>query len=350
MKNVFIISVILFSLISISGCKNNSVSPLEIPNENPTILAYEKYNDIWLLNNHLQSIRISENLVDTSYITKVSKYSSDGSMLVFTVDYYKQGIEEPIESDRDDIFVYDITSKSLKRLTDNEKEEFNPQFVPNSNEIIYFEKVDKVTSALKAINIDNGIVRTIVPSITDAYYYPSVSTDGLQITFDSNEHGIREIFTVNTDGSGLVKISDNTLSEHNPVFSPDGKHIYYYLYENDEWFSPVIYKYEIFNGVRTKLTTKEQALHAPIISKDSKLISCLYFDRSWLWVCVIDSSGNNLKIIEKGIDAGFTNDSQKIIYLALDGIYEYSIASSTITKVIDRDLLMRNIQLNPVYK
>jgi TolB protein len=203
---------------------------------------------------------------------------------------------------------------------------------------------------LKAINIDYGIVRTIVPSITDAYYYPSILSNGLQITFDSNEHGIREIFTVNTDGSGLVKISDNTMSEHNPVFSPDGKHIYYYLYENDELFSPVIYKYEILNGVRTKLTTKEQALYAPIISKDSKLISCLYFDRSWLWVCLIDSSGNNLKIIEKGIDAGFTNDNQKIIYLALDGIYEYSISTSSNKKIFERDLLMRNIQINSAYK
>lgn len=341
--------IVLFWITLFHSCKENPISPIE-DSASSIILAYEKYADIWLLQKNLQSIHISENLVDTSYITKVSKFSSGGSKFVFTVDYYKQGISEPIESNRDDIFVYDITSKSLKRLTDNEKEEFNPQFAPDLNEIIYFEKTDQVTSALKTINIDNGIVRTIVPSITDAYYYPSISPDGMKITFDSFENGKREIFIINTDGSGLIKISNNTLSEHNPIFSPDGNHIYYYLYENNEWFSPVIYKYEISNGIRTKLSTKDQALYAPIISKDSKLISCLYFDRSWLWVCLVDSSGNNMKIIEKGTDAGFTNDNKKIIYLALDGIYEYSIENSTKTKIIDRDLSIRNIQLNPVYK
>lgn len=341
---IFLIGITIFF-----SCKENPILPIGDLN-NPIILAYEKYADIWLLQKNMQSIRISENLVDTSYITELSKFSTDGSKFVFTVDYYKQGIYEPIESDRDDIFIYDITSEVLKRLTDNEEEEFKPQFLPNSNEIIYFEKVDQVTSALKAINIDNGSIRTIVPSITDAYYYPSISPDGMKLSFDSFENGKREIFIINADGSGLIKISNNTLSEHNPVFSTDGNHIYYYLYENNEWFSPVIYKYEISNGIRTKLSTKEQALYAPIISKDSKLISCLYFDRSWLWVCLIDSSGNNMKIIEKGTDAGFTNDNKKIIYLALDGIYKYSIENSIKTKIIDRDLSIRNIQLNPVYK
>jgi Tol biopolymer transport system component len=342
--------IVLFWITLFHSCKENPISPIE-DSASSIILAYEKYADIWLLDNKLQPIRVSENLVDTSYFTNVPKFSSDGSKLVFTVDYYKQGIYEPIESDRDDIFVYDITSKSLKRLTDNEKKEFRPQFVPNSNEIIYFEKTDELTSALKSISIDNGIVRTIVPAIKDAYYYPSISPDGTKITFDSFENGKREIFIVNTDGSGLIKISNNTVSEHNPVFSPDGKHIYYYLYEkNNEWFSPVIYKYEISNEIRRKLTTKEQALYAPIISNDSKLISCRYFDRSSLWVCLIDSSGNNMKLIDKGYDAGFTNDNKRIIYLAFDGIYEYSIENSTKTKIIDIDLSIRRIQLNPVYK
>jgi len=265
------------------------------------------------------------------------------------VDYYKQGISELIRSQRDDIFIYNIISKSLKRLTDNEKEELFPQFLPNSNEIVYLENVERANYSLKAIDIDNGNTRTIVPTIINASYYPSISTDGMRITFNSFENGKMEIFIINADGSGLIKISNNTLSEYHPVFSPDGNHIYYYLYEDNEWFSPVIYKYEISTGKRTKLTTKTQALYEPIISSDNKLISCSYFDGSWLWVCLIDSSGNNMKIIGKGNYPAFTNDSKKIVYLDYSGIYEYSITDLTITKLIDRNAIW-NIQLNPIYK
>ena len=342
--------IVILIFILINGCKEDSISPITDLDGNSIMLAYEKYADIWLLQKNLQSINISENIVDTSYITKLSQFSIDGTQFAFTVDYYKQGVGESIESNRDDIFIYDLISKSVTRLTDNEKEEFNPQFLFNTNEIVYFEKIDQVRSSLKALNYNNGNIRTIVDGITDAYYYPSISNDGMKITFDSFENGKREIFVVNSDGSGLIIISNNELSEHNPAFSPDGKHIYYYLYENNEWYSPVIYKYEISTGLKTKLTDKEQALYAPNISNNGELISCRYFDRSWLWVCLIDSSGNNLKVIDKGIDAGFTIDNNKLIYLGLDGIYEYSISTYSSKKVFDRDLTLRNIQINPVYK
>ena len=87
--------IVLFGVILFHSCEENPFSPIE-DSTSSIILAYEKYADIWLLQKNLQSICISENLVDTSYITKIAKFSPDGSQFVFTVDYYKQGISELI--------------------------------------------------------------------------------------------------------------------------------------------------------------------------------------------------------------------------------------------------------------
>jgi TolB protein len=52
--------------------------------------------------------------------------------------------------------------------------------------------------------------------------HPKWSPDGKKIAFDSNRDGNLEIYTMNADGSGQTRITNNTVFDEMPTWSPDG--------------------------------------------------------------------------------------------------------------------------------
>jgi TolB protein len=56
-------------------------------------------------------------------------------------------------------------------------------------------------------------------------YTPAWSPDGRQIAFYSERDGNYEIYVMNSDGSGLVRLTDHPANDRWPAWSPDGKKI-----------------------------------------------------------------------------------------------------------------------------
>ena len=54
---------------------------------------------------------------------------------------------------------------------------------------------------------------------------PDPSPDGKKIVYESLVAGTYQIFTMNTDGTGQVQITNNKENHDNPIWSPDGKRI-----------------------------------------------------------------------------------------------------------------------------
>ncbi len=54
---------------------------------------------------------------------------------------------------------------------------------------------------------------------------PVYSPNGMKIAFISTHDGDPEIFVMNTDGSGLKKLTDNSSVDAAPSWSPDGSKI-----------------------------------------------------------------------------------------------------------------------------
>ena len=59
----------------------------------------------------------------------------------------------------------------------------------------------------------------------DLFQQPVFSPDGTRLAFVSNADGNEEIYLVNTDGTGLVRLTRNTADDNSPQFSRDGKQI-----------------------------------------------------------------------------------------------------------------------------
>ncbi|MGM0368114.1 MAG: TolB family protein, partial [Actinomycetota bacterium] len=86
--------------------------------------------------------------------------------------------------------------------------------------------------------------------------YPTASPDGEQIAFTSEVRGLWQVFTINTDGSGLKQLtSDNTLSAY-PAWSYDGDYIFYERREGDIW---EMYRVNVENLNTKRLTFNSEA-------------------------------------------------------------------------------------------
>ena len=73
-----------------------------------------------------------------------------------------------------------------------------------------------------AMNADgSGVVRLT----TGSAGLPAWSPDGRRIAFESRKDGNWEIYTMNADGSGVVRLTDNSYGDGHPSWSPDGRRI-----------------------------------------------------------------------------------------------------------------------------
>ncbi|MCF8243436.1 MAG: DUF5050 domain-containing protein [Melioribacteraceae bacterium] len=73
-------------------------------------------------------------------------------------------------------------------------------------------------------NADNSLSDPI--QITSTWdKYPSISPDESKIAFQSNRAGKQQIFIINSDGSNLIRITNNSSNDEHPAWSADGSMI-----------------------------------------------------------------------------------------------------------------------------
>ncbi len=64
--------------------------------------------------------------------------------------------------------------------------------------------------------------------------YPDWSPDGTRVAFSSHREGGFNVFVMNSDGSGTVRLSDNDGKENGgPDWSPDGSKIAFTSYQGN---------------------------------------------------------------------------------------------------------------------
>lgn len=95
------------------------------------------------------------------------------------------------------------------------------------------------TESIVFESIDWPGICTISPRGGDAQklaahgFTPSFSSDGTRIVFDSWENGDCDIYMINTDGSGLTKLTTSHESENWPSISPDNSTVAFDMAQED---------------------------------------------------------------------------------------------------------------------
>ncbi len=139
------------------------------------------------------------------------------------------------ERDRGGIFVMTATGESVTRLGDSG---FDPSWSPDGSSIVvaparfvYPTDVGSNVLGLSVIDVATGARREI--STVDRAMQPSWSPNGFRVAFWGlrGDGGQRDIWTIAADGSeaerGGRTVTDDAALDWNPVWSPDGRHVYF---------------------------------------------------------------------------------------------------------------------------
>ena len=145
------------------------------------------------------------------------RFSPDGEFIAF-------------QSSRDGggIFVMGATGESVRRITHFG---FNPVWSPDGNEILFAaELIDTDPrkrpgdSELWTVGFPSGEPKKVFEG--DAVQ-PHWSPSGSRIAYWAISGGQRDIWTITSSGREPVAVTNDTAVDWNPVWSPDGKYLYF---------------------------------------------------------------------------------------------------------------------------
>src|SRR5574341_464898 len=153
--------------------------------------------------------------VDTYY----ARWSADGTKLAFTASIGGYGSE---------VMSVNADGTGLDTLTGNIYGDFAPDWSPNGSQIAFVS--DRVSpQSIWVMNAD-GTGQTRVTT-THTVYDVAWSPDGVRLAFTGSAPvgGTRRLWSVNTDGTGLVEIvGSGAHYPSDPVWSPAGDSLMYY--------------------------------------------------------------------------------------------------------------------------
>jgi Tol biopolymer transport system component len=175
----------------------------------------------------------------TVSLTSISSpdWSSNGKTLVFT----------GVEKGKSDLYIYNLETSAITRLTDNIQYESDPRFTPDNSTILFAEQ-DTCGDAVKhtipygstptdIYKIDiNSKVKTQLTSTIWNEKQVCISPDGKKCAFISDRNGIDNIYIGNIDSLDKAKaLTDYTSSSSCPDWSNKSDAIVFTLFQNSGW-------------------------------------------------------------------------------------------------------------------
>ncbi|MEA1959521.1 MAG: hypothetical protein U9N44_07710, partial [Chloroflexota bacterium] len=227
-----------------------------------------------------------------------------------------------------DIYVMDIETGEITRLTENYVIDAHPDWSPDGSQIVFGSFRDAEGNPSGAADIFTVSVEgTDLTRLTDSIWEdndPEWSPDGTMIAFKSNRNtqqaAREEIFVMDADGSSVVRLTTTTgwQSDHDPSWNTDGSSVLFSRYEGErpwtdsadlsvfqwQWQELIPWNvYEVdLSGIVTKLTSVEYAAGLPVFSIDGSSVLFLRLDfiisddqlvGSYHRLILMDTDGNN---------------------------------------------------------
>ncbi|MGV8840719.1 MAG: TolB family protein [Bauldia sp.] len=210
-------------LVNLTNTPHSEFDPAVSPDG--TKIVYSSFGgpvgNIWIMN--IDGTDAHPVIAEPEFQIWQPEWSPDGARIVFAGRR---------EGEAPDIYVMNVDGTGMTQLTDTEDGEYDPVFSPDGTTIAY-------TRGVTAPNEDDGRFNvwamdadgTNQRNLTNGDgrdIHPEFSPDGTLIAFVSDRGDDFDVFVMAPDGSGARRVFDSFMvDEYDPVFSLDGRWIYF---------------------------------------------------------------------------------------------------------------------------
>jgi Tol biopolymer transport system component len=169
---------------------------------------------------------------------RFARFSHDGRFIVYEKDNSPPRMSDTVFNSDRDVFLKDMRTGEVKRLTDDDTYDGLPSFSSDDSEIVFVSDRHGGLSCIYRLNLKSKEAERI--SLKESWeekigllrrsrgmilpYCPSFSPDGKVVLLHAG-WGRRAIYTMNTDGKSWRRLTDGEDDCYFPSFSSDGKRI-----------------------------------------------------------------------------------------------------------------------------
>ena len=194
-------------------------------------------------------------------------FSPDSKFLYYSKLSRKNGFWGKLS----DLYRYDLKEEKEERLTRGLRA-WNPKLSADGKKLVFASGSDG-TANIKVCDADGKNVRQVtIFANGEQVFTPVWSPDGMQIAFGFSEDDNQSVAVVNEDGSGF-KILVHGVDARNPIFSGDGRSIFYSAAEGGIFN---IYSLDVATQSRAQVTNVLGGAFLPTVNKEGDLAFASY--------------------------------------------------------------------------
>lgn len=191
-------------------------------------------------------------------------WSPDGTQLVFADD----------QSGKDAVFLMNVEPYRAEMLLGDDKSELQfPRVSPDGTKLLYQARLADHSIELRATVLATKTTNVIFKTESD----PPVSfllsaewsPDGSRVVFNSKVSGNTDIYSVNSDGTDLQRLTDDPAPDFTPVYSSDGKEIFF---ARDFYGKQKLFRMNSDGSNQRAVTTKAGYEMSPAVSPDGQIL------------------------------------------------------------------------------